>query len=130
MALTLIPVSMIGFILKEREENLKHIQLISGMSLPAYWIANFIADWVKIFIPVVITFLLTLVFDVNYTGVWLLLLLFCFAVVPFTYVTSFLFAKDVTAQIATFAFHFLLGGIGAFAVYILQSIPQTCQIGD
>jgi len=100
------------------------------MNLPAYWIANFIADWIKAFIPCVITYFLSLAFDCNYTGVWLLMILFCFAIVPFTYMTSWLFKADVIAQIATFFFHFVLGGLGALVVFILQGIPSTCAVGD
>lgn len=121
---------MIGFILKEREDNLKHIQLISGMNLASYWVANFITDFLKALIPAIITFLLSLAFGCNYEGVWLLMLLFCFAIVPFTYMTSWVFKTDVIAQIATFFFHFVLGGLGSLIVLILQSIGTTCAVGD
>ena len=44
---------MISFILKEREENLKHMQMVSGMSLTAYWVSNLLADVIKVYIPLV-----------------------------------------------------------------------------
>ena len=47
----LIPASIISFIVYEKEKNLKHMQIISGMSLPAYWICNFAFDICKAFIP-------------------------------------------------------------------------------
>ena len=50
----LIPSVVISFILNERQYNLKHMQLISGMSLPAYWISNLIFDICKGLIPSII----------------------------------------------------------------------------
>jgi ATP-binding cassette subfamily A (ABC1) protein 3 len=47
----LIPAAIISFIVNEREKNLKHMQLISGMNLSAYWISNMFFDIVKGVIP-------------------------------------------------------------------------------
>lgn len=63
IALALIPCVIISFIIKEREMQLKHMQLISGVSLPAYWLSNIISDIVKTYIPIFIILILTLCFD-------------------------------------------------------------------
>ena len=63
IGISLIPCAMISFILKEREDNLKHMQLISGMSLQAYWLSNMIADIIKVYIPIILIILLSLVFN-------------------------------------------------------------------
>lgn len=62
IGIALIPCAMISFILKERQDNLKHMQMISGMSLPAYWISNMIADIIKVYIPLILMILLSVVF--------------------------------------------------------------------
>lgn len=67
------------------------------MSLASYWLSNMMADVIKVYIPIFMIMLLSLVFDANYDGVWVLYLLYPLALVPFTYVTSFLFTKDSTA---------------------------------
>lgn len=67
------------------------------MSLASYWLSNMIADIIKVYIPIFMIMLLSLVFKANYDGVWVLYLLYPLALVPFTYVTSFLFNKDSTA---------------------------------
>jgi hypothetical protein len=67
------------------------------MSLASYWLSNMMADIIKVYIPIFMIMLLSLVFDANYDGVWVLYLLYPLALVPFTYVTSFLFTKDSTA---------------------------------
>ena len=71
--------------------------MISGMNLPAYWISNMFADIVKVYIPILLTVGLTIVFDINFEGVWVLLLLWPLAIVPFSYVTTFLFTNDTKA---------------------------------
>lgn len=50
----LVPAVVISFILNEREKNLKHMQMISGMSIPAYWISNLTFDIIKSLVPSVI----------------------------------------------------------------------------
>jgi ATP-binding cassette subfamily A (ABC1) protein 1 len=98
---------------------LKHMQLISGMSLFGYWAANILADLVKSFIPIIVILIMSKAFDVWYEGVWILFLLFPIAVVPFSYVTSFMFSSDTVAQICTLFLHFIAGGIMSLTVYTL-----------
>lgn len=119
IGLALIPCVMVSYILQERELQLKHMQLISGMSLFGYWAANLLADVVKAFIPILVILLLCWAIDVWYKGVWVLFCLYPFAVVPFSYVTSFLFSSDTVAQIVTLFIHFLAGGVMSLTVYTL-----------
>ena len=63
IGIALIPCAMISFILKEKQDNLKHMQLISGMSLPAYWTSNTIADVIKVYIPIFLIMLLAVGFN-------------------------------------------------------------------
>ena len=62
IGISLIPCAMISFILKEREDSLKHMQVISGMKLPAYWISNMIADIIKVYIPLSLMMILAVIF--------------------------------------------------------------------
>ena len=66
IGLSLIPTVIVSFILKEREENLKHMQLISGMNKAGYWISNTIADIFKAYLPIACIILLTQIFNTNY----------------------------------------------------------------
>jgi ATP-binding cassette subfamily A (ABC1) protein 3 len=65
----LIPASIISFIISERENNLKHMQLISGMSLSSYWISNYIFDILKAEITMGIAIGLFYAFGVNVTSI-------------------------------------------------------------
>lgn len=48
LAFAFIPTSIILFFIKERTSGAKYQQVISGMSLSAFWCANFIIDFVKV----------------------------------------------------------------------------------
>lgn len=121
---------MIGFILREREENQKHMQLVSGMSLPAYWISNMFADICKAYIPVIVIMGMAAAFGAYYKGMWIIYLLYPPALVPFTYITSFMFSKETTAQVNTLFFHFMVGGILAPLAFFLEYVPYTFTAGD
>ncbi len=97
IALALIPTVAISFILNEREKQLKHQQLVSGMSMCGYWAANVISDVTSAYIPIVLILILNFAFSLDVAWGWLFLLLYPLAVVPFTYLTSFVFSDDVTA---------------------------------
>lgn len=106
------------------------MQVISGVSLPAYWASNMISDIAKTYVPILVIIILQYVFSVDYDGVWILLMLFPIAIIPFTYVTSFIFTSDTVAQIMTLFLHFLVGGIMPLTVFVLQTLPSTSNLGD
>ena len=67
------------------------------MSLFGYWAANLMADIVKAYVPIGLILLLSQISGVWYPGTWVLFALFPWAVVPFSYTTSFLFSSDTVA---------------------------------
>ena len=130
IALALIPCVMVQFILQERQLQLKHQQMLSGMSLAGYWASNLIFDIVMAYIPIALIILLTYLFQPGFKGIWVLFLLYPPAVVPFTYVTSFFFTSDINAQIMTLFIHFVGGGLLVVVVFVLQYISVTMKYGD
>ena len=82
IALALIPCVTIQFIVNESELQLKHQQLLSGMSLSGYWTSNMIFDILMAYVPIVLIILLTIIFDRNLQDVWVLFLLYPLAIVP------------------------------------------------
>lgn len=99
------------------------------MGLPAYWFSNMVADMIKLYIPIFIILIVSVVFNSNYDGVWVLMLLLPPALVPFTYVTSFLFKTDSSAQIITLLLNYFVCDVMAFMIFVLQFIPQTFKLG-
>lgn len=43
---------IIGYIVSERAKQLKHMQTMTGLRLDAYWIGNYIIDWIKLLSPI------------------------------------------------------------------------------
>lgn len=89
------------------------------MSLTAYWLSNMIADIIKLYIPIIMIILISIMFDANYQGVWVLFMLLPWALVPFTYITSFLFEKDSTAQIITLFINYFVACVMSILVFVL-----------
>jgi hypothetical protein len=46
IAFAFLPASVVGWIVKERQTKVKHLQMISGVSASAYWVSTFIWDFV------------------------------------------------------------------------------------
>ena len=67
------------------------------MSLAGYWTSNIIFDIVMAYVPIGLMIMLIFVFNMQFDGVYILFLLFPPAIVPFTYVTSFIFTSDINA---------------------------------
>ena len=44
VALAFVPAYIVLFLVKEREVGMKHQQIISGISIPAYWLSEFLWD--------------------------------------------------------------------------------------
>ena len=95
-----------------------------------YWGSNTVSDLIKAYIPIFFIILFSKLFDLQYEGMWAIFLMFPLAIVPFTYVTSFIFVNDTIAQIMTLFLHVLGGGIMPLVVYSLQIIPSTISTGD
>ena len=67
------------------------------MSLSGYWMSNMVFDILMAYVPIGLIILITILFGQNYRGVWVIYMLYPPAVVPYTYVWSFLFKSDINA---------------------------------
>ena len=105
IAFAMIPASVVSQIVGERENNVKHQQMISGASLSSYWISNYVVDFMKSLIPISVAIAFIYVFKVDLPDAWILFLLFAVSIHPFTYATSFLFKNENKAQTYTILFH-------------------------
>lgn len=52
---------------------------------------------IKVYIPMILIIFTYLAFNIKLPGVWVLFLIYPMAIVPFTYLTSFLFSTDSKA---------------------------------
>lgn len=132
LAYAFIPAGVVLFIVKEREHNSKHQQIVSGVSIYAYWFSNLFIDIIKYLVPGIFTALSILIFNVtaftdeqNYGMTWALVLMYGPSIMAFTYLTSFLFKSPESAQIATFIFNFLAGFILMLISFVLRAVRST-----
>ena len=116
IACCLIPASLVVFIVKEREVKAKHQQIISGVSIYAYWCSSFLWDIVSYVPTAFLIYMAMLAFQVKaYTegsavsAIVTLFLMFGPSSVAMTYLLSFLFASHSTAQVAVMFFNFTTG---------------------
>ena len=117
---TLIPANFVTIIIREKENNSKHLQIISGISLMSYWVNNFIFELVKYYIvgAVCLVFLEAFGFYEDYVVV--LYLLYGPPMVAFTYIIGSLVKREGTGQVLVILINLVLGAIGGTAVFIMR----------
>ncbi|KAL4476000.1 hypothetical protein ABPG72_007886 [Tetrahymena utriculariae] len=135
IGISFIPASIISYIVRERAEHIKHQQIVSGVSLKAYWISNFIIDYIKFLIPTVSSLYLAYAFSIqsvigdgNFIYFITLFIIYGLSLLPFVYIFSFLHSNYGNAQIIQYFIHFILGGIGAAIFAILRYFDSTRQV--
>jgi ATP-binding cassette subfamily A (ABC1) protein 3 len=125
IAFALIPANFITIIIREREQNTKHLQIISGISLIAYWLSNFIFELVKYFVTGGICLSLMQIFGQCTNEMWLFYVIYGFSMVPFSYIFSFIFKKEASAQNLVILLNFLFGSLGGTIVFVLRTNSST-----
>jgi ATP-binding cassette subfamily A (ABC1) protein 3 len=129
--------SIIALVVKEREDRVKHQQIVSGMKLSAYWFANFVYDYALYVAVAVPSALLCSAMKISslstgsaYTATWLLFCSYGLAYIPFTYIIAFLYKEYGSAQSYYFFLTFLIGGMFPVITFVLRIISTgSNQIG-
>lgn len=67
------------------------------MNLKAYWIGNFMFDFLKMEFTIIVTLALFFGYNVGLTAAWATYLALPFGIIPFSYVMSFCFTADSAA---------------------------------
>ncbi|KJE88968.1 ATP-binding cassette sub-family A member 1 [Capsaspora owczarzaki ATCC 30864] len=124
--LSFLASSFILFLVQERASKAKHLQFISGVDAVSYWLSTYLWDLTNYLVPVSAIMIVIVGFKVDgYSGenlalALLLLLLYGWAILPFTYLFSFLFKLPMNAYSFT-VFAYSITGIGSLiATFILD----------
>ena len=137
LAAPCIPAAFATFVVRERETRSKQQQLVSGVSIPAYWISTWLWDnlsyqptvWMLIFLFAVFPDTDTIAGSSDALGCTIgLLILFGSATSGFAYLMSFVFKDAATAQIAVMFLCFVLGLILGIVGIVLRIIPSTRDV--
>ena len=126
-AFSLIPSSFITILVRERLNNSKHLMRISGMNSTAYWTVNYIFELAKYYVTCGICIFLIWLFDFYRDYLVILYILFGPAMVSFTYILSFLFSKESSAQNIVILLNFLVGALGSTVILMLRGLESQAH---
>ncbi len=129
VAFSLIPANFVTIIVKERLNNSKHLMKISGMSLFAYWLVNFLFELIKYYFTVGICMILIYFMDFYPTYFIYFYFLYGPPMILFTYCLSFLFETESSAQNSVLLLNFLIGALGSTVALMFRMIEKFVNIG-
>ena len=129
VAFTLIPANFITIIIKERETNTKHLQIISGISLLSYWINNYIFELIKYYFIGGFGILMIWAFGFYKSYLYLLYLLYGPSMVSFTYLFSFVFSSESSGQNVVIIVNFIGGALAGSVILILRILEDLVNTG-
>lgn len=136
LGMAFIPAAYVVFVVKERETNSKHLQLISGVDIRAYWLSNYVFDFASFLITGTLSIIIIQLFGAeSYRGdnlpvIILAMLLFGLAVIPFSYLWSFLFRSASTAQNVMIMIYIGSGVLLLVMSFVFYSIESTAPYAD
>lgn len=136
IGMAFVPSAYVVFVVKERELNSKHLQLISGVDIFAYWLSNYVFDFLSFLLTATIAVIIVLTtsgtdaFVDNPDVIIVNMLAFGLAVIPFSYVFSFLFNSASTAQNIMVMLYIMSGVAMLIASFIFRTLESTQEYGD
>ena len=120
LAFSLIPSNFITIIIKEKENNSKHLQIISGIFLFSYWFNNYIFELIKYYLVGGICLLLLLAFDFYEKYFYILYFEYGPAMISFTYFFSIFFKSEYIGQILILVINLIFGVVLGIAVITMR----------
>ena len=120
LAFSLIPSNFITIIIKEKETNSKHLQIISGISLFSYWFINYFFELIKYYILGGICILILHIFGFYENYLYILYLLYGPAMISFTYLLSYMFISEDIGQIVTLLINLIMGVLAGTSIIIMR----------
>ena len=128
--------SMGWFIVKERVEQVKYQQIVSGMNIASYWLGNFIFDYLFFIILAGFSLAMCFAFEIksliegdSLTATILFFLAYGLANIPFTYLISFLIDDPSKALPILFFINGLISGLIAILISIFRLIQPLTTVG-
>ena len=133
IAVVFVPAVFSAYVVREREVKAKHVQFVSGISVPGYWLSTWIWDVISYQITAWSIIFLVAVFPntellsgKDAIGPLIgLMVLFGTSITGFCYMTSFLFKSPAGAQIANVGLMFILGFVLSIVGIVLRLFPET-----
>ncbi|XP_062960402.1 retinal-specific phospholipid-transporting ATPase ABCA4 isoform X1 [Cynocephalus volans] len=126
-AMSFVPASFVLYLIQERVNKAKHLQFISGVSPPTYWLTNFLWDIMNYAVSAGLVVGIFIGFQKkaytspqNLPALVALLMLYGWAVIPMMYPASFLFDVPSTAYVALSCANLFIGINSSAITFILE----------
>ena len=129
IAFSLIPGNFITIIVKEKVNNSKHLMRVSGINIFAYWLVNYIFELLKYYFTGGVCLLLLYAFDFYKEYLYILYLLYGPSMISLTYLSSFIFDSESSAQNCTILVNFILGALGSEVVLVFRGLDNVKKFG-
>jgi len=129
IAFSLIPANFVTLFIKERINNTKHLMKISGLSMLAYWISNFLFELIKYYITAGICIILIKIFDYYVKYFYIFYLLYGPPMIIFTYILSFLFNNEASGQNGLILLNYIFGALGSSVALMFRSSENMKNLG-
>ncbi|XP_073987673.1 phospholipid-transporting ATPase ABCA1-like isoform X2 [Rhodnius prolixus] len=130
-SLSFIPTAFILYLIEERITNSKHLQFLSGVNWMVYWIQALIWDMLCYFIATLFCIIGLMIFGtemyVNKTSfpcLFILILLYGWANIPFMYPASFFFQVSSSAFVTLSCVNLLIGLTTTATTYVLRILKD------
>jgi ATP-binding cassette, subfamily A (ABC1), member 3 len=124
--------SIVAFIVKERVDRSKHQQIVSGMSITAYWTANFVYDFILYSILAAITIVIAKYMKIEsltsgsaFVATCLLFGFYGLSYISFTYIFAFIYHDYGNAQAAYYFITFVTGGMIPLLTLLLRILSES-----
>jgi len=135
-----IPAAFVAFVVRERTSKSKHLQMVSSVSPPVYWLATYLWDMLLYSLLATLALFSFLIYGDDSSPVFvstseetftLFLLLLCYGMagIPLAYLCSLPFTQHSTAQIFVMSVNFVTGFVTVLTYYILINITATKEVG-
>lgn len=136
--MALVASVFIMFYIKERVSKAKLIQIVSGANKFLFWIVSFVLDYFIFFLITMLYILVMAAYQKDGLSTFeellrntIIILVFGFAVLPFTYVLSFAFKMPTTGLVTT-AITYIVSGTLFYTVYfvLISDLLGLQWVGD
>ena len=136
-----IPAAFTVFLVKERVSKSKHLQLVSGVNMSAYWFAAYLWDLTLFLCLTLLIMAVFLIYGNESAAVFVgdaesflctMMLTFGYGLsaLPFSYLLSRMFKNHSSAQIAVMGIVFITGFVAVNSYFIMSSIESTQSIAE
>jgi len=136
-----IPAAFVVFLVKERACKAKHVQIVSGVNLSAYWISSYLWDMILFSFLTILIMILYICYGTESAEVFvgsfesflctfLLTFGYGFSVLPFAYLFSRGFENHSSAQVAVGGIVFMTGFVAVNAHFMLGALAKTKAVAD